>query len=224
MTTAMATIDETTGEVIEGFASTQSRALAEVNTKALEATARAAVESRYVMALKRPRNPDMARTVLLRDCKRPGFAESAVYAKPIGGGKVTGLSVRFAEAALRAWGNVLCESQTVYDDDEKRIVRITVTDLEANVTFPKEVTIAKRVERSKASSATSALSAPPCATATPAPSEPGHQFPFKVAATRVSKLRRPISGLAYFEPITSPCSVRRICPRTVPGGCAKIAW
>jgi hypothetical protein len=31
-----------------------------------------------------------------------------------------------------------------------------------------------------------------------------------VAATRVSRLRRPISGLAYLEPITSPCSVRRI--------------
>jgi hypothetical protein len=31
-----------------------------------------------------------------------------------------------------------------------------------------------------------------------------------VAATRVSRLRRPISGLAYLEAMTSPCSVRRI--------------
>ncbi len=45
-----------------------------------------------------------------------------------------------------------------------------------------------------------------------------------VAATSVSRLRRPISGLAYFEPITSPCSVSRIWPRTVPGGCARMAW
>ena len=45
-----------------------------------------------------------------------------------------------------------------------------------------------------------------------------------VAATRVSRLRRPISGLAYFEAITSPCSVRRIWPFTVPGGCARMAW
>ena len=45
-----------------------------------------------------------------------------------------------------------------------------------------------------------------------------------VAATSVSRLRRPISGCAYFEAITSPCSVRRICPFTVPGGCARIAW
>ena len=39
-----------------------------------------------------------------------------------------------------------------------------------------------------------------------------------VAATKVSRLRLPISGLAYLDPITSPCSVKRICPRTVPGG------
>ena len=45
-----------------------------------------------------------------------------------------------------------------------------------------------------------------------------------VAATSVSRLRRPISGWAYFEAITSPCSVRRIWPFTVPGGCARIAW
>ena len=31
-------------------------------------------------------------------------------------------------------------------------------------------------------------------------------------------------GCAYLDAITSPCSVRRICPFTVPGGCARIAW
>ena len=45
-----------------------------------------------------------------------------------------------------------------------------------------------------------------------------------VAATSVSRLRRPISGWAYLEAITSPCSVRRIWPFTVPGGWARIAW
>jgi hypothetical protein len=44
-----------------------------------------------------------------------------------------------------------------------------------------------------------------------------------VAATSVSRFLRPISGCAYFEAITSPCSVRRIWPFTVPGGCARIA-
>ena len=44
-----------------------------------------------------------------------------------------------------------------------------------------------------------------------------------VAATSSSRLMRPICGLAYFAAITSPCSVRRICPFTVPGGCARMA-
>ena len=43
-----------------------------------------------------------------------------------------------------------------------------------------------------------------------------------VAATSVSRLRRPISGSAYLAAITSPCSVRRICavapcPAAAPG-------
>jgi len=33
----------------------------------------------------------------------------------------------------------------------------------------------------------------------------------------------PISGSAYLLEITSPCSVIRICPATLPAGCAKSA-
>ena len=43
------------------------------------------------------------------------------------------------------------------------------------------------------------------------------------AATSVSKLRKPISGSAYFAPMTSPCSVKRILPVIQPAGCAKMA-
>ncbi len=44
-----------------------------------------------------------------------------------------------------------------------------------------------------------------------------------VAAKSASRLRRPISRLAYLLAITSPCSVRRSSPCTLPGGCARIA-
>ena len=53
---------------------------------------------------------------------------------------------------------------------------------------------------------------------------PAAGLEIKDAPSSVSRLRRPISGLAYFEPMTSPCSVSRICPLTVPGGCARMAW
>gem|GEM_PF-2121319 len=66
-----------------------------------------------------------------------------------GGKKIEGLSIRFAEAALRCMTNVHIEQVTVYDDSEKRIVQVSATDLESNETLSKQITVAKTVERSK---------------------------------------------------------------------------
>lgn len=86
---------------------------------------------------------------LLRECKRPGFAEVALYHKPIGKG-ITGPSIRFVEAALRCMTNILVETSVTLDDEEKRKIKITVTDLESNLSYPKEIVLDKVVERRKA--------------------------------------------------------------------------
>lgn len=136
-------------QTTETFSSRSTEmARTETASAAVAAQAKAAVEARYVMALQRPRNWDDVRTKLLKECKRPSFAATALYHKPIGGG-ITGFSIRFVEAALRCMTNVLPEVITVYDDPEKKIVRVTVTDLEANLTYSKDTTITKTVERSK---------------------------------------------------------------------------
>ncbi|CFU07782.1 Uncharacterised protein [Bordetella pertussis] len=44
-----------------------------------------------------------------------------------------------------------------------------------------------------------------------------------VAATSSSRCQRPTSASLYLLWMTSPCSVRRSCPATVPGGCARMA-
>lgn len=116
---------------------------------ALAEQAKAEVEARYKMALLRPRDIDDFRLRLLKDCKRPSFAEVAEYEKPIGGKKVRGASIRFIETALRHYGNVIASSAAVFDDAEKRIVRVTVTDLETNFTVPMDITVEKTVERSQ---------------------------------------------------------------------------
>ena len=87
---------------------------------------------------------------LLTECRRPGFAHngSVLYLKPIGDG-VEGLGIRFVEAALRAMGNVMPETMTLYDDATRRLVRVAVTDLEANVTYSRDLTLTKTVERAK---------------------------------------------------------------------------
>lgn len=122
----------------------------ETAATAVAAQAKAMVESRYVMALRRPRNWDQVRQDLLKECRRPSFAhnKSALYNKPIGKG-VEGLGIRFVEVALRCMTNVLCESVMVYSDDEREIHRVSVTDLENNNTWPMDVTVNKTVERSK---------------------------------------------------------------------------
>jgi hypothetical protein len=131
----------------EEFGAVTSSALAETASSAVAAQATAAVQARYVMALKKPRDWDDVRVSLLKECKRPRFAEVARYLKPVGRG-VTGPSIRFAEAALRCMTNVLPETATIFDNREKRILRQSVTDLESNVTYSLDITIEKTVERS----------------------------------------------------------------------------
>jgi hypothetical protein len=118
----------------------------ETATSALATQARSMIEARYLMAINRPRDLDMVRERLLKECRRPSFAEVARYRKPIGKG-VEGPSIRFAEAAIRCMANITVETMTVFDNVEKRIVRVMVTDLEANVPYSQDVTITKTIER-----------------------------------------------------------------------------
>lgn len=112
--------------------------------------AKAVVQARYIVALQRPRDWDVVRQRILKDCERPAFAETALYRKPMGNSSVEGLSVRFAESAQRAIGNVMPERTIIYDDVAKRIIRIALTDLESNVTHQKDLILDKTVERKNA--------------------------------------------------------------------------
>lgn len=120
----------------------------ETAVSAVAALAEANVKARYAMALRRPRDLDEVREKILKECRRPGFAEAAIYFKPIGKG-ITGPSIRFVEAAIRCMTNMLTETTVVFDDPSKRILKVAVTDLETNSTYEAEVTVNKTVERSK---------------------------------------------------------------------------
>lgn len=135
-----------------------SLALSNPATEMLVAKARADTEARWIMAMRQPRHPDTVRTALIAECKRPEFAAVAIYRRPVGSKKneqtgqweqqfVEGLSIRFAEVAARCMGNLQPDVNTIYDDDKQRVVRVTVTDFETNVTWSRDLTIAKTVER-----------------------------------------------------------------------------
>lgn len=125
----------------------QQQAAGETASAVLAAQAKALVEARFTIALNRPRDMDAVRERFLRECSRPSFAEVAIYHKPVGGG-IEGPSIRFAEAAIQAMGNLTIDTPAIYDDSDKRILRVTVADMETNVVHSKDVTVAKRVERS----------------------------------------------------------------------------
>lgn len=117
---------------------------------AVEAQVRASVQARYTLAINRPRDWDTVRVNLLKECKRPRFAEVARYKKPQGRTAIEGFSIRFVEAALRCMTNIYIETTVIYDDAKRRIVRVSVTDLESNLTPAQDITITKEVERSSA--------------------------------------------------------------------------
>ncbi len=121
--------------------------VAETSGHVLAEQAKALVQARYLVALQRPRDLDVVREAILKECRRPRFAEVARYKKPVGKG-IEGPSIRFAEAAIRCMGNIVVETITVFDDRERRIVRVSVTDIESNVPYSQDVTIQKTIERS----------------------------------------------------------------------------
>lgn len=138
----------------EDFSGTgRTMGVVETASTAIAAQSKAMVESRYIMAMRNPRNMDSVRQELLKECRRPSFAnnKSAYYIKPIGQG-VEGLGIRFVEVALRCMKNVLVETTMIFEDEQKEVHRVSVTDLEANITYPLDVRVSKTVERSKPNS------------------------------------------------------------------------
>lgn len=130
------------------FGAIQSQAASETSIMAAAARERAAIEARYVMAERHPRNWDDVRVRLLRECDQPQFAELARYARPVGGGTTArGWSIRAIEVMVRCARNIYIDTRVVYDDERQRIIRSTVLDLEANVEYSNEVAVPKTVER-----------------------------------------------------------------------------
>lgn len=131
---------------------------AETTATAMAERQKAMVQARAIVAMQRPRNTDDAAARILRHCKRPGFAAVAEYARPVGKQQneqtgaweqkiAKGPSIRLIETAIQEWHNLDIKMPVVFDDAEKRIVEVSVLDLERNTAYSTEITISKRIER-----------------------------------------------------------------------------
>lgn len=141
---------ETTGMMTAGRTPSGALDLRDPAAVAAAAGAKARIEAAYQIALYKRRNEDDCRQRILDAVRRPVMADRVEYRKPQGGTVIKGPSIRFAELALREWGNVLCDVQTIYEDETARRVRVMVVDLETNTSFSAESTISKTIERRNA--------------------------------------------------------------------------
>ncbi len=147
------------GQIVrQEFGAQQIQNTGETASAAVAAREQAAVQARYSMALMRRRDTDQFRIDLLKECKRPGFAEMAEYHRPVGNEYnretrqweqkiATGPSIHLIRTAVALYGNMLVDSATMFDSREIRLVHAYVLDLERNVSWARTVAIPKQVEK-----------------------------------------------------------------------------
>jgi len=91
------------------------------------------VQAAVVMAKRFPRDWVEVERKLIQSCKRPKLAEIAIYEYPRGGTKVTGPSIRLAEAAAQAMGNIDFGWTEVQRLEDESICMAYCWDIENNI-------------------------------------------------------------------------------------------
>jgi hypothetical protein len=91
------------------------------------------VQAAVIMAKRFPRDWVDVESKLIMSCKRPKLAEIAVYEYPRGGTKVTGPSIRLAEAAAQAMGNIDFGWTEIQRLEDKSICTAYAWDIENNI-------------------------------------------------------------------------------------------
>ncbi|MGZ3686656.1 MAG: hypothetical protein ACXWPM_00730 [Bdellovibrionota bacterium] len=98
----------------------------------------AEVQGAMAIAKKFPRDDKAAFTKIMVACGRKSLAESAIYEYPRGGEKVSGPSIRLAEAIAQSWGNLATGVIELDRREGKSLAMAYCVDLETN--YRKDVT------------------------------------------------------------------------------------
>lgn len=92
----------------------------------------AEVQSAMVIAKRFPRNQIEATDRILQACTRTTLAEGALYSYSRGGQEITGPSIRLAEVAAQAWGNVSFGIRELEQRNGASTVEAFAWDMETN--------------------------------------------------------------------------------------------
>jgi hypothetical protein len=131
---------------------------ADLAPSAAAAAAKAEIEARIIAARKWRRDVDQFREGILKDCRRPKFADIALYEKPVGKKQnpqtgeweqafAVNFSVRFIEDALQHWTNIHVTARIGYEDSDRALLTVQVIDVERNVGYSTDAMLEKIVER-----------------------------------------------------------------------------
>lgn len=140
---------------IQKMESTAIEQITATGGNVLAERAKAEIQARYMVAIARPRNMELVRQKLLKECERDAFCGVAWYSVPNRG---SGFSINFAHAAKRIMGNIDVREVVVFDNYERMIVEVNVTDVESNNTDTRSAVIEKTVERRKLQKGETAIS------------------------------------------------------------------
>jgi hypothetical protein len=146
------------GVVRQGFAGQTELEVRQATAMAIAEREKATIQALYGLAQMRPRDWDVVRFQLLKDCGRFGFADAAIWEIPRGGKQIDGLSIRFAEAAGRAMGKLDERVHVIEDAPGYRRIEVAVIDCESLYRVSREIQVEKTVERKKLAKGQDAVS------------------------------------------------------------------
>src|SRR5690606_14405160 len=134
---------------VAGFEDVGAVQIDEREVGAVAATAReeAEIKAAIVLARRFPRDEIAAYTGSSEACKRPSFAEGAMYSFPRGNQIVTGPSVQLAREIARCWGNIRFGLRVVSMDDQMVHIRGYAYDAETNAYVEAEDKFSKLIFR-----------------------------------------------------------------------------
>lgn len=107
------------------------------------------VQAAMVVAKRFPRDEVDSFNRIMEACKRKSLAENAMYEYPRGGIKVTGPSIRLAEAMAQNWGNIDFGTIELEQKDGESQMMAYAWDLETNTRQTKIFTVSHVRERKK---------------------------------------------------------------------------
>lgn len=104
------------------------------------------VQAAVFMAKSFPRDEERSIQRIQKSCQRIGLAQKAVYSYPKGGTKVTGPSIRLAEAIAQQWGNIQMGVMELEQRDGESVCMAYAWDIETNTRDSKIFTVPHKIQ------------------------------------------------------------------------------